>query len=161
MRKNKLWLDIKIAVKLEHTPLLALSTDKGLIPHEHWVPLDTSAAEANPSFPATPLHLLNALYISLRALALPNHSQQWLLSPFITHRISIHSSELRFQCLLFLNNQTKSISSIPSPGISNHLIITTADVREKCYLNKEVHSNIISKNKTWKPPKYSIIEEQL
>lgn len=77
MRKNKLWLDIKIAVKLEHTPLLALSTDKGLIPHE----LDTSEAEANPSFPATPLHLLNALYISLRALALPNHSQQWLLSP--------------------------------------------------------------------------------
>lgn len=83
------------------------------------------------------------------------------LAPFITHRISIHSSELRFQCLLFLNNQTKSISSIPSPGICNHLIITTAYVREKCYLNKEVHSNIISKNKTWKPPKYSIIEEQL
>ena len=40
------------------------------------------------------------------------------------------------------------------------MIITTADVRGKCYLNKEVHSNIISKNKTWKPPKYSIIEEQ-
>lgn len=32
--------------------------------------------------------------------------------------------------------------------------------RGKCYLNKEVHSNIISKNKTWKLPKYSIIEEQ-
>ena len=76
-----------------------------------------------------------------------------------TEFLFIH--QLRFQCLLFLNNQTKSISSIPSPGISNHLIITTADVREKCYLNKEVHSNIISKNKTWKPPKYSIIEEQL
>ena len=105
MRKNKLWLDIKIAVKLEHTPLLALSTDKGLIPHEHWVPLDTSAAEANPSFPATPLHLLNALYISLRALALPNHSQQWLLSPFITHRISIHSQS--WDSNVFFSSTTK------------------------------------------------------
>lgn len=27
-------------------------------------------------------------------------------------------------------------------------------------MNKEVHCNIISKNKIWKPPKYSIIEEQ-
>ena len=60
----------------------------------------------------------------------------------------------------FPQQPNQSISSIPSPGISNHLIITTADVRGKCYLNKEVHSNIISKNKTWKPPKYSIIEEQ-
>ena len=32
---------IRIAGKLEHTPLLALSADKGLIPREHCALLDT------------------------------------------------------------------------------------------------------------------------
>lgn len=51
MRKNKLWqlVVVKIAVKLEHTPLM--STDKGLIPHERCVLLELLQLRQTRHFP--------------------------------------------------------------------------------------------------------------